>query len=328
MNTLEEEFGSLVRKLSPTEKYRLENEYVLSLERAVLDGKKQKKIIGWSLRRLLKHHIASAINCSIRLPLEYVTLGSGIFKSARLRGTKGDSQALVIGNGPSQGFICAEQLNRFISKGGETVVLNYWFLNKDLAGHSPTWAIFSDPKTFHFSEELRDSLCENLSRSKSTRVLAPASLKKDIRDSKVPGLLERTAFFIDTELSMSRNISPLFPRGYISMTLYKALAWAVFLEYRKIGVIGMDNTYPRNIYNDADNRLLRLELHAQTQDKVFDQSLLYDGGVAAALDRLTRLFFDLQKFPTDKIFNLDPYSLTDRFQKIEISSFFNEQTES
>lgn len=325
MNTLEQEFGRLLGKISPTDRYKFENEYVLSLERIALDGNKQKKMIGWSLRRLLKFHIASVMHCFLRLPLEYATLGSEIFKSARLRDTKGDLQALVIGNGPSQGFICAKQLNQFISNGGETFVLNYWFLNKDLAEHNPTWAVFSDPKTFNMSDELRDGLCEHLNRSKKTRILAPASLKKDIRDSKVPGLLERTSFFIDTELSMSRNISPLFPRGYISMTLYKALAWAIFLGYRKIGLIGMDNTYPRNIYNDVNNRLLRLELHAQNQDKVFDQSLLYDGGVAAALDRLARLFFDLQKFPTENIVNLDPYSLTDRFQKVELSSFFSEQ---
>ena len=42
----------------------------------------------------------------------------------------------------------------------------------------------------------------------------------------------------------------------MSITLYKALAWSIYLGYRSIGVLGMDNTLPRNIYNDDQNRAI------------------------------------------------------------------------
>jgi len=53
------------------------------------------------------------------------------------------------------------------------------------------------------------------------------------------------------QLSIWKNINPLMPRGYMSITLYKALAWCIYLGYKSIGVLGMDNTLPKNIYNST-----------------------------------------------------------------------------
>jgi hypothetical protein len=35
---------------------------------------------------------------------------------------------------------------------------------------------------------------------------------------------------VDLELIISRNTHPLLPRGYLSMILYKALAFAIYLN--------------------------------------------------------------------------------------------------
>jgi len=324
LNKIEQDYLNLINGLSPTERYKLENDYVLSLDRIDTEGQKQKIVIGWSLRRLLKYHFLSVLRCAYYLPLEYLNFGLDIFRSAQLRGARTGVNALIIGNGPSQGLLCTDQLNRFTSSGGETFVLNYWFLNKDLENHIPTWVVFSDPKTFTQSNEIRDDLLENLNRNSVTKILVPVSMKKDLENLNIKNFHQRVFFFVDTELSITKNINPLLPRSYITMTLYKALAWAVFLKYEKIGIIGMDNTYPRNIFNDRNNRLLRLEIHSQVDCKVLDQSNLYGEGVASALDRLTKLFWDLRKFPVNNIFNLDPYSLTDRFVKVDFNDFFND----
>ena len=67
----------------------------------------------------------------------------------------------------------------------------------------------------------------------------------------------------DEEIRIFGNTSPVFPRGYVSMTLFKALALALFIDYDSIFVLGMDNTYPRNLYCDTHNRVMRLEHHAK-----------------------------------------------------------------
>ena len=100
------------------------------------------------------------------------------------------------------------------------------------------------------------------------------------------------------------------------MTLYKALAMANWFGYQKIFVIGMDNTYPRDLYCDSQNKILMLENHTGEVDSVDDRSYMYDC-VGDALAHLALLFFDAYKFSNAKTRNLDPYSLTDAFKKVE-----------
>jgi len=104
------------------------------------------------------------------------------------------------------------------------------------------------------------------------------------------------------------------------MTLYKALAWALNLGYSEIGVIGMDNTYPRNLYCDEDNHPLNLEIHGGVDDYVIDNSALYPT-IATRMADLFLLFRSLECFPSNGIINLDQYSLTDRFRKVKLSEF-------
>ena len=76
----------------------------------------------------------------------------------------------------------------------------------------------------------------------------------------------------------------------------------------------MDNTYPRNVYCDHENRLIRLELHAEADNYTLDMSDLFqnmDNYIASMI----RLFRDAHLFKGDVV-NLDPFSLTDAFEKI------------
>jgi hypothetical protein len=102
------------------------------------------------------------------------------------------------------------------------------------------------------------------------------------------------------------------------MTLYKALSVAIWLGYDRIYVLGMDNTYPRNVYCDRDNRVLNLEIHAGREDYAADWSRLYRG-VGDLIYELAYLFYDARKFAAaGRVVNLDPYSLTDAFPKVSI----------
>ena len=82
----------------------------------------------------------------------------------------------------------------------------------------------------------------------------------------------------------------------------------------------MDNTYPRDLYCDESNRVLNHEVHAGISDYACDQSDVYPT-VAAAVYDIYRLFKDLELFPNSSVYNLDSYSLTDRFKKVSFSNF-------
>ncbi len=312
-------------KMDPFEEYILENRYVSSLCRPSVSGVLRKKA-DRALVRSLKFFYRGARS----LLTYFVELYVGRKQIAHLikkRGAKNNARALVLGNGPSQGYLSTAILNKFSQNGGDVFVVNYWQLNKSLSGFVPDFIVVSDPATLSFEEKhvyaesKNRSLLVYLEKNKKIKIVCPV-----LRVSEISALLGggRVQGFIDSELrGWTSNTSPIAPRGYVSMTLYKALAIASWFGYREIFVLGMDNTYPRNVYSDAENRVLNLEKHAGVEDFVNDQSNIYSC-VGDLLVDVSRLFFDAMKFnKAGKIVNLDPYSLTDAFPKKSIDALMS-----
>ena len=307
--------------MNSTEKYLKENQRIHSLRKTYEQSANPKKVYIDSVLGLLKKNLFEVAKCMLRYPIEVIRGFSGLRETKRIRGSRHGSKAIVIGNGPSQGYLSSDMLNQFSKSGGETICVNYWNLNQSLASHVPTWLVFSDPETFHNNSESHKSrtLIDYLKRNPSIKIAAPWWLNKEM---KMLGLENPIFTFIDCEVALLKNIHPLFPRGYLSMTLYKALAWALNIGYKEIGVIGMDNAYARSIYCDQNNHVINLETHAGGDDYICDQSSLYPS-MAAIIQDIFYLFKDLDCFPTENIVNLDPFSMTDRFRKISLDNFLS-----
>jgi hypothetical protein len=279
---------------------------------------KPKAFIGGSFFNLFKYHIKSFIRTILYYPVALYEGRNFLHKTSSLLGSGRNRRALVIGNGPSQGYMEVSELNNFVKEGGETFCVNSWHANKELSGHVPSWIVFSDPLTFDSKEPKTDNLINYLKDNSSIKFIIPTSMIKVI---KKIGLKNKIYCFVDIELSIWRGINPLFPRGYMSLTLYKALAWTIYLGYKSIGVIGMDNTLPKNIYNDKDNKVYCIENNAGVEDCLVDASN-YHSNVASFYYDVFKIFHHLEYFPNENVLNLDPYSLTDRFRKIDKNSFF------
>jgi hypothetical protein len=280
--------------------------------------KNPQKVIGLSIFRLFKLHIKSLIKFFLYYPLEVWKGRNFILNTIRLKNSTNNKNALVIGNGPSKGYLNVNLLDNFINSGGETIVVNNWASDRIFSKHVPSWIVFSDPVTFDPINKHSHELIDYLKTNSKIKILVPVSLLEKVVECN---LHNSVYVFIDTECSFSKNINPLFPRGYLSMTLYKALAWANYLNYNKIGVIGMDNTYVRSLYSNVKNEVLEVQLNSGCETYVRNTSNYYHN-MAARLDDLTRLFHHLSYFPKNKTFNLDIYSLTDRFDKMNFEKFF------
>jgi hypothetical protein len=258
----------------------------------------------------------SLLKCGLTYGYELAFGGKQLLRLLRLRNTAREKAALVLGNGPSLGALSAERLAEFIAKGGDVFAVNLWNENETLSKVAPTYLTISDPSTLqpNTTDETMIRLKQYLIDNSATKILCPIRRHKSICESFGT---DRVIAFCDSDLRYWwSNVNPLLPRGYISMTLYKALAVASWLGYRKIFVLGMDNTYPRNIYCDRNNRVLNLEVHAGREDYTADMGDLY-GSVGDMLHELAYLFYDARKFArSDRIVNLDPYSLTDAFPKV------------
>ena len=304
--------------------YLLENINAFSLQIRNLPYSGSVRGIQLGTLRGICGHIANDLMNS---PIEYLKaliLGwREISKLSSIKGSKADVRAIIIGNGPSQDLINPAALQKFKQNGNDIHVINYWNENTRLSSISPSYFITSDPNTLCESKhETPDSdisksnasLKRYLLNDPSITIMAPIWQIKYLKD--IFGM-NRVMGFIDTEMrALSSNIDPRLPRGYLSMTLFKAVAIASHMGYKEIYLIGMDNTYPRDIYCDSNNHIFRRERHAGAADYLVDITPL-NPSMAVQMQDIFNLFSDLERCFTDlNVLNLDPYSLTDVFSKV------------
>jgi hypothetical protein len=299
--------------------YKKENEYVMSLPRVVLKGEVRRfypdSIIWLFLKKI------NSLRSIKGYLIEVITKWRWLVKTKSLKKRGEMVDAIVIGNGPSQGYLDVSSLSEFKANGGELICINYWTDNEDIWNVIPNYLVISDPLTLSdkvpdYLKQKNEKLLAYLLKYRSINIACPMSRCDQL--SAIFGS-QRILGFVDQELRMwTHNINPLYPRGYVSMTLYKALALAIWFDYRKIYVIGMDNTYPRNIYCDQDNKFINHEIHAGDKDYSVDESAFYKS-IGDGLSVIALIFYDSLRFKRDKIVNLDPYSLTDAFKKIKLS---------
>ena len=311
-----------VANVSPnasTDLYRRNNEYVMSLPRMVTVGStitSHPDSVFWLILKKL-----NSLRAMRNYFIEILNGWKWLLMTKKLKGRGRAVKAIVIGNGPSQGFLNESGLCKFKASGGEVICVNLWTENEILRSVVPTYMVVSDVRMFstsvpEFLKNRHDRLVDFMHKHTSIGLICPLNRCDELAD--IFGV-NRIVGFVDTELRMwSSNISPLYPRGYLSMTLYKALALAIWFDYKNIYLIGMDNTYPRDIYCDVNNSFIMLETHANSTDIANDQSALF-GSIADGMNECAKIFFDVLKFQNKKILNLDPYSLTDAFRKTTCS---------
>jgi hypothetical protein len=305
-------------------KYIQDNEYINSLPLIKITAD-VKIYYPDSVIKLLYKKIAS-LKGIIKYLMELINCWEWYRKIIEIKGIKTAREVIVIGNGPSQDCLNAEVVTEFMKFGGEIIVVNFWNENLKFKKIIPDYLVISDPGTLAFKLqesnllEKNRQLYEYLKSNEKIKIICPLYRCEELAQMFKE---ERIIGFVDTELRMwTGNINPLFPRGYLSMTLYKALALAIWMGYKKLYIIGMDNTYPRNLYCSKENKLINHEIHAGSTDYAIDHSDMFKN-ISDALIEYSYLFIDAKKFTRNNIINLDQYSLTDAFTKTTINEWIS-----
>ena len=126
---------------------------------------------------------------------------------------------------------------------------------------------------------------------------------------------KRVIGFCDIENELSRNASDITkPRGYLSMTAYKALAIALFMGYDSIYICGFDNDYFQRLEADENNEAFYADAHFFGDPE--KHSVKTEGAhVGEFLYVHHFLFSNFGKFPPGTIVNLHKASLNTFFSK-------------
>lgn len=279
---------------------------------------KIKKYNLFSLNFLFFYKLLQLLKCIIICFYEYSFGIKSLIETFKLKDSCKNKCAIVLGNGPSLNFLKLQDLRNFQNKGNDIYAVNFWNENKKNSSVIPNYLTFSDPKTFTNHFKKRNSvLAKYVKKNKNIRILLPQRILKNIQKVKIKNKFH---LFVDAEINLwSKNINPLLPRGYSSVTFLKALSFAVWLGYKKIFVLGFDNTYPRDIFCDEKNRIFIYENHTDKRKNYLHNVTSVYTDVGDILSELSMLFLDLRKFnKIKKIINIDPYSVNTQFTKKSI----------
>lgn len=227
--------------------------------------------------------------------------------------------ALVVGNGPSANDMNWEVVESLRVKGELLLFLvNYSLNDKTLGKIGCDYLVLSDPQS-HPREQIDRTveLWKNISQIPGIKLITPIAwhLSSELLKCRHGECLH----FSDLSLeSFSSSVSPLRARGYPSMTAYKALAFADFLGFDLIYVVGVDNSMFRSIKVDSQNRIQQLPHYfSDNYGPTVDVSNRYPSGISDYFYELSVLFSSLHRcFGAKNIVNLGLESEVDAFPKI------------
>lgn len=248
-------------------------------------------------------------------------------KTSFLRNTMKHTNAFVFANGPSLKKLDFFKVKKYQEEGFKIFCVNSFIGDGTGLTFVPDYYVLSDPAFFGFFNELY----ENLGKEADKRIKEIKNNINALKNNKdiklfVPIQYHRKLdmdneifYFNDIEYRwFNKNVSNIiYPRAYLSMTAYKALAIACFMGFKKIYISGFDNDYFKNITVDIENNLYYTNMHFKEQgdSKIRKVTHSEASNIAELLLGFSLLFEDLYGFPKDRIINLDKESLVDAFSK-------------
>lgn len=233
-----------------------------------------------------------------------------------LKNTKLHKSAIVLGNGPSLNFLNVEKVQE---QHLDVFVVNDYYLTQIAKKLTPTFYVLSDTESFATDDPQTAFSPINLAKyliDSNAELFLPHFAPRDVFEKQIPQL-----FFDDREGSwLSKNINPTKPRGYTSVTAYKALALAIYMGYEKVFILGIDNTEFCAYQGTPSNRIIATrKMYAEEDSDLKSNALnmtnVFQDGIAGRMSSYSLLFGDLRKFPKEKIVNLNENSLIDDFPK-------------
>ena len=253
---------------------------------------------------------------------EWRVLRKAHHQTKKIKGAYSDKDALVIAGGPSVNRLIVENVLQDQQSGQLDVFAVNSYAEGEIASRLiPDYFGLSDPihkpnSNVVFKGVNSQDIWAKLESWPQTKLLLPhnwLNLKMYITN-------EVAVWFDDRDLpGWLRSNSPIRPRGYSSNTGLKAVACAMFMGYRNVFVIGLDNSLAKTIEVDSDNRLMEASSHFYDSESTIKEYRphLYPRGVQDLLYDQSLSFVDLRKcFKSKNLFNIDTESLTDVLPKI------------
>lgn len=243
--------------------------------------------------------------------------GKDLEKIKKLYKYLGSCEVFVLGNGPSLKTLNFQELKTKQSAGTKVICVNYFPLYSNKADLIPDYLVISDRGMVPKSEDnLSQRLWKWIAENPKVILFLPYTWSDFFSDAPVKNEI---IYFNDLSMEgITSNINPVKPRGYLSMTAYKALAIACYITSGNIYIVGIDNSNFYKIRGTKDNEIVQESFHFE--DLWNGHWKLSSIGMDASgyFYDLAVLFKNLGYFKNESIYNLHQESLVDVFPKLSL----------
>ena len=232
-------------------------------------------------------------------------------------------QALILANGPSTKMLDFNKIVQLQRNNKlDVFVINSFFKFKVKRNFAADFLVLSDPT--HKPNSGSDStneLWQWIINQKNLKIICPTIWRSEFGNSMYDNL--KVYYFNDFErLIPTKDLNPAKPRSYMSLTVLKALAVASSLGYKRIYLIGADNTMFKGLTGSPNNDIFQKSEHSiRNYHPPFNFTKIFGMTSSDYFADLSRIFASFSVFKHLNIINLDPNSLLDVFAKTKNGEF-------
>lgn len=248
-----------------------------------------------------------------------------INKIKKLEKSQKGKNAFVFANGSSMSKLDPYKIKKFQELGYDVFAGNSYINSHFAEIVNPNYYIFSDH--VHFGIKCSKEVAEKYSQD--VKKILKLGVPIFIPHRYCKGIdWPNTIVFNDSIDIFSNNVIDMTKRkGYVSMTLFKALSAACYMGYDKIYISGFDNDYFKHLQVDENNDIYYLDIHFydEKNSKNFQRKEEIHSSMGEVLLNTSLIFDGLQKFKNLPIVNLDKNGLVDSFSKNHILDVYKNE---
>jgi hypothetical protein len=235
-------------------------------------------------------------------------------KTAALRGIHQGSSAFVFGCGPSVNTLDMKKIKKYQKEQGFKIyAVNAYITSENSLEAVPDYYILSDPRALGHPKDEKDRQTAKIVWERLTNNRIPLFVPADLHGNVE---YQNKYIFCDQENLFSRNVTDLLrPRGFISLTVLKAVQIALFLGHEKIYICGVDHADTKSLHVGKDNKLVYEEPH-------FYDAKNKTARMVVENINMTEMFYlgflgfeSFNRFAGHPIINLNPESFVDCYSK-------------
>lgn len=240
----------------------------------------------------------------------------------KLKNIKKNKNLLILGGGPSLQKLINKK-KYVLKKNTDLMALSY-FKRYGNIKLKPTYILSADPSFLGGGKinskfiNKKNKKILNYLKKNNVKLFLPMEKSSYLKRHK----LDINYFIARSSIFFLKNTNPIMSLSVANMSFFNALSIGLFMGYKKIYFLGLDNTYPRDVWVNKNNKLFNIERFANHY-YLADQSKRYKS-ISDMYSEISTIFYSLNLYKKykDKIFNLDDYSLTNTFKKKNFKDIF------